>query len=82
MGEAPPPKSGASCLMIQATDLRCWYHGNSNKTFLANQAPQLTFKEWNKAMTAYLSAWTGRNSYGIGATERIMIERAVDNLYR
>lgn len=53
------------------------YYGNSNSTFIKNEAPQLTFKQWDQIMTDYLSAWTGRNSYGIGATERIMIEEAV-----
>jgi hypothetical protein len=39
------------------------------------------FREWDTAMTTYLSTWTGRNSYGIGATERIIIEAAVREIY-
>ena len=51
--------------------------GNSNRSFIAEFAPLLTFKLWDKAMTAYVSGFTGRNSYGIGPTERIMIEQEV-----
>lgn len=57
------------------------YSGNSNKTFITTHAPQLTFKEWDAAMTAYLSEFTGRNSYGIGATERVMIDVEVNKIY-
>jgi hypothetical protein len=57
------------------------YSGNSNRTFIANHAPQLTFKEWDAAMTTYLSEFTRRNSYGVGATERVMINVAVAEIY-
>ncbi|KKL90572.1 hypothetical protein LCGC14_1903350 [marine sediment metagenome] len=57
------------------------FYGNSNKQFIIAEAPQLTWKVWNQAMTDWLSAWTRRNSYGIGATERIMVENAVNALY-
>jgi hypothetical protein len=57
------------------------YYGNSNRTFIADNAPELTFREWDTAMTTYLSSWTGRNSYGVGATERVMIEAAVREVY-
>ena len=57
------------------------FSGNSNRTFITNHAPQLTFKEWDQAMTDYLSEWTRRNSYGVGATERVMIETAVFEIY-
>ena len=51
--------------------------GNSTKTFFdANQPGTLTWKVWDKAMTEYFSAWTRRNSYGVGATERKMLEQA------
>jgi hypothetical protein len=57
------------------------FTGNSNRTFIQTHAPQLTWKEWNAEMTAYLSSWTGRNSYGIGATERVMISTATMKIY-
>lgn len=57
------------------------FSGNSNRSFIAAHAPQLTWKEWDAAMTAYLSEWTKRNSYGIGATERVMVETAVIEIY-
>ena len=55
--------------------------GNSNKTFITTHAPELTWKVWDQAMTDYLSAWTRRNSYGIGATERRMILDAYIQLH-
>jgi len=57
------------------------FTGISNRTFIQTHAPQLTFKEWDTEMTEYLSSWTGRNSYGVGATERIMLETAVIEIY-
>jgi hypothetical protein len=57
------------------------YSGNSNRTFIQTHAPQLTFKEWDAAMTVYVSEFTGRNSYGIGATERVMINVEVAKIY-
>ena len=55
--------------------------GNSNKAFFdAKAIPGLVFKEWNQAMTDYLSAWTHRNSWGVGATERRMLEDALFKL--
>lgn len=58
------------------------FDGNSAKTFITENAPQLTFREWDQAMTDYLSQWTGRNSYGVGASERVMIEEEVDRIRR
>lgn len=57
------------------------FTGNSNRTFIHTHAPQLEWKEWDQAMTDYLSEWTRRNSYGVGATERVMIETAVIEIY-
>jgi hypothetical protein len=57
------------------------FTGVSNRTFIHTHAPQLTWKEWDAAMTTYLSSWTGRNSYGVGATERVMLETAVIKIY-
>ncbi len=57
------------------------FSGNSNLAFIREEAPNLQPKVWNQAMTDYLSAWSGRNSYGIGPTERIMLENANNLLY-
>jgi hypothetical protein len=57
------------------------FSGISNRTFIGDNAPELTFREWDTAMTTYLSAWTGRNSYGIGATKRVIFEAAVREIY-
>ena len=57
------------------------FYGNSNRDFVSAEAPILTFKEWNNAMTVFLSHWTGRNSWGVGPTERVMIENAIQTLY-
>lgn len=57
------------------------FYGNSAKTFITAEAPELTYKVWDAAMTAYFSAWTGRNSYGVGSTERIMVDAAWTELY-
>lgn len=57
--------------------------GNSTKTFFDQNAPPaagLTWKVWDAAMTTYLSGWTRRNSYGIGATERKMLDQAYTRL--
>lgn len=54
----------------------------SNRAYIQNMAPGLEWKVWDEAMTAYLSAWTHRDSYGIGATERIMLEAEVDRIRR
>ena len=56
------------------------YYGNSNRVFVETEAPILTFKEWNNAMTVYFSAWTQRNSYGYGPTEKIMVDEAIRKL--
>lgn len=56
------------------------YSGNSNRQFVESNAPGLTFKEWDQALTDYFSAWTGRNSYGYGPTEKLMVEEAIRNL--
>jgi len=66
--------------MIEAIE-KVQFYGNSNREFVEAEAPQLTFKVWDAAMTAYLSGFTGRNSYGVGATERVMLENAIDELY-
>jgi hypothetical protein len=58
------------------------FYGNSNLNFIATEAPHLTPKVWDAAMTTYLSAYTGRNSYGVGPTERVMIENAIEALYK
>ena len=58
------------------------FYGNSNWNFIAAEAPHLTPKVWDAAMTTYLSAYTGRNSYGVGPTERVMIENAIEALYK
>jgi hypothetical protein len=57
------------------------FYGSSNREFVAAEAPTLTFKVWDAQMTAYLSSWTRRNSYGVGPTERVMIENAISVLY-
>ena len=57
------------------------FYGNSNRDFVTAEAPILTFKSWNNAMTQYLSHWTSRNSWGVGPTERVMIENAIQVLY-
>ena len=63
--------------IIQAVESIAYY-GNSNKAFIEAEGPaSLVFKEWNQALTDYFSSWTQRNSYGIGATERVMVENAV-----
>ena len=56
------------------------FYGNSNRAFVETEAPILTFKEWNNAMTVYFSAWTQRNSYGYGPTEKIMVDEAIRKL--
>jgi hypothetical protein len=57
------------------------YVGGSNKTFVETYGPpSLTFKEWDQALTDYFSGWTGRNSYGYGPTEKLMVEDAISNL--
>jgi len=55
------------------------YSGSSNRSFVA-QVPQLTFKVWDTQLTQYFSDWTGRNSYGYGPTEKLMVEEAIRNL--
>lgn len=53
--------------------------GNSTKSFFDANAPAsagLTWRVWDDNMTAYFSAWTRRNSYGVGATERKMLDQA------
>jgi len=57
------------------------FYGNSNWNFIRTEAPMLTPTEWGQTMTDFLSAWTGRNSYGVGPTERVMIENALSELY-
>lgn len=52
------------------------YSGNSNRTFIAHNTPELRFREWDTAMTAFPSTGTGRNSYVIGSTDRAVIEAA------
>jgi len=56
------------------------YYGNSNKAFVEAEAPELTFLEWNQALTDYFSAWTGRRSYGMGPTEQVMVDEAIKEL--
>lgn len=56
------------------------FYGTSNRAFIEAEAPELTFKDWDAALTAYFSEWSHRNSYGYGPTEKIMVEEAIRKL--
>ena len=50
--------------------------GSSTKTYFEANAPAgTTWKVHDEAWTAYLSTITGRNSYGMGATERSILTK-------
>jgi hypothetical protein len=58
------------------------FYGVSNRAFVEAEAPTLMFKTWDAEMTRYFSAWTGRNSYGMGPTEQILVDEAIRKLSR
>ena len=57
------------------------FYGNSNRAFVEAESG-LTFKVWDSQTTILLSSWTGRNSYGMGPTEQILVDEAIRNLPR
>lgn len=58
--------------------------GNSTKTFFYDTVEAdkkgLTWRVWDEAFTLYFSAWTGRNSYGLGPSERKILDHAYTKL--
>ena len=55
------------------------YYGTSNRQFVENES-NLTFKVWDSKTTQLFSSWTGRNSYGMGPTEQILVDEAIRQL--